>query len=267
MTLEELFHFAVEKLKIEDKKYLYSAYLYGLLKQGHIVRQRRGVYSIVDVEQPETSPDPLIFASKLRKSYYLGYTTALVLNGAASMMYSRIIVAVKKENRFSAFKFPTNNPRYEVVSTTTNNLTDGVRSTNYQGKELLISSLARTFIDIVNQPHLAGGWAEAVRSLDNLVAHFHLVDLEEVVFLLEAFDNKSLTAKVGYLLELYSQAKSLTQSMEVLESTRSRIINSSPTYLTSRSSQEPTTRNKKWNIHVPLDFTDRYFTGQRIWGR
>ncbi|MHA1454143.1 MAG: type IV toxin-antitoxin system AbiEi family antitoxin domain-containing protein, partial [Promethearchaeota archaeon] len=223
-------------------------------------------YSIVDVEHPEISPDPFIFASKLRKSYYLGYATALELNGAASIMYSRIILAVKKENRFSSFVFPMNNPRYEVVSTVTDNLTDGVKSANYQGQELNVSSLARTFIDVVNQPHLVGGWAEAVRSLDNLVAHFHLVDLEEVVFLLEVFENTSLTAKVGYLLELYAQAKSLTQSMEVLESTRSRVINSSPTYLTNRSSLESTTRNKKWNIYVPMDFTDRYFTGQRIWG-
>ena len=177
VTLEELYQFAFEKLKIKNKKYLYSAYLYSLLKQGHIVRQRRGVYSIVDIEQPETSPDPYIFASKLRKSYYLGYASALELNGAASIMYSRIIVAVKKENRFSPFEFPTNNPRYEVVSTVTDNLTDGVKSTNYQGKELIVSSLARTFIDVVNQPHLAGGWGEAIRSLDNLVVHFHLVDL------------------------------------------------------------------------------------------
>jgi len=264
VTLNELHQFASERLKIKDKKYLYSAYLYSLLKQGHIVRQRRGLYSIVDIDQPSIPPDPYILASRLRHPYYLGYTSALDLLGAASSLFTQIIVAVRKGDRFSSFEYPKGNPRYRILSTEADDLKQGLRQVTYQGDDLIISSEARTLIEVVDQPQLAGGWGEVIRSLDLLITNFRLNDLEEVAILLELFGNKSLAARVGFLLDMFATMGSISLPLDTLERTRSWVTNGSPSYLFSRSSLEEVVRNKKWNIYVPKDFLERFFVDQRI---
>jgi len=264
VTLNEVHQFASERLQIKDKKYLYSAYLYSLLKQGHIVRQRRGLYSIVDIEQPNIPPDPYMLASKLRQNYYLGYGSALDLLGAASALFTRIIVAVGKGDGFSPFEFPEENPRYSIHATETSDLKNGLRRVPYHGEDLIISSAARTFIDTVNQPQLAGGWEEVIRSLDLLVSDFRLDDLNELALLLEVFGRKSLAARVGFLLEMFITVESLHLSLDSIKRTRKWVTSSSPTYFFSRSMYEEVIRNKRWNIYVPVDFMDRYFAAQRI---
>lgn len=264
VTLNELHQFASERLKIKDKKYLYSAYLYSLLKQGHIVRQRRGLYSIVDIDQPSIPPDPYILASRLRHPYYLGYTSALDLLGAASSLFTQIIVAVRKGDRFSSFEYPQGNPRYRILSTEADDLKQGLRQVTYQGDDLIISSEARTLIEVVDQPQLAGGWGEVIRSLDLLITNFRLNDLEEVGILLELFGNKSLAARVGFLLDMFATMGSLSLPLDTLDRVRSWVTNGSPSYLFSRSSLEEVVRNKKWNIYVPKDFLERFFVDQRI---
>lgn len=264
VTLDELYRFAVERLQINNKKYLYSAYLYSLLKQGHIVRQRRGLYSIVDIEQPNIPPDPYILASKLRHVYYLGYGSALDLLGAASALFTRIVVAVEKGDDFSPFEFPKVNPRYSIHSTEKSDLKNGLRRVPYRGEDLIISSAARTFIDVVNQPQLVGGWEEVIRSLDLLVSNFRPVDLKELIFLLELFGSKSLAARVGFLLEMFATVDSFPLALDSIKRTRAWVTSGSPTYFFSRSSFEKVVRNKKWNIYVPVDFMERYFAAQRI---
>lgn len=264
VTLDEVYQFAVDKLQIKNKKYLYSAYLYSLLKQGHIVRQRRGLYSIVDVEHPSIPPDPYIIASKIRHPYYLGYASALDLHGAASALFTWIVVAVATGGRFSPFNFPKANPRYTIHSTDTNDYVHGLRRVPYQGQDLIVSSPARTFIDVVDRPNLAGGWEEVVRSLDLLVANFLRGDLDEVSFLLDLFGSKSLAARVGFFLEVFASVGSLILSLDSLNSTRAWVTSGSPTYLFSRSSLDHVVRDENWNIYVPVDFVDRYFAGQRL---
>lgn len=264
VTLDELYRFAAERLQINDKKYLYSAYLYSLLKKGHIVRQRRGLYSIVDIEQPNIPPDPYILASKLRQHYYLGYGSALDLLGAASALFTRIIVAVEKGDGFSPFGFPEEYPRYSIHSTEMSDLKNGLRRIPYHGEDLIISSAARTFIDTINQPQLAGGWEEVIRSLDLLVSNFRLDDLNELALLLEVFGSKSLAARVGFLLEMFATVESLPLSLDSIKQTREWVTSGSPSYFFSRSMYEEVIRNKHWNIYIPVDFVERYFAAQRI---
>ncbi len=267
VTVKELQRFAEAQLGIDNSHYLYKAYLRYLLQHGHINRHRKGLYSIVDVENPDLLPDMIIMASRLRDPYYLGYTSALEMWGAAPVIYSTYIVSVQKQDYFSSFNLHKKSPKYSINATISNDFIHGLRKVKYQEEEVIVSSPARTLIEIINRPQLVGGWAELIRALYLLTMDFKPNDLNEVVKLLELnlFKKKSLVGRVGYLLEVFSSVGTLSNSLDLLKELRDWVNDGSPVYLVNRNVPEKVYRDKRWNIFIPMDFHERYIEGQQIY--
>lgn len=267
VTVKELQRFAEVQLGINNGRYLYKTYLRYLLRHGHIYRHRKGLYSIVDVENPDLLPEMIIMASRLRDPYYLGYTSALEMWGAAPVIYSTYIVCVQRQDYFSSFNLPEKNPKYTINATMSSDFIHGLRKVKYQEEELIVSSPARTMIEVINRPQLVGGWAELIRALYLLTMDFRPKDLSEVIELLELnlFKKKSLVGRVGYLLEVFSSAGTLSYSMEPLKELRDWVNSGSPVYLVNRNVPEKVYRDKRWNIFIPMDFHERYIEGQQIY--
>ncbi len=267
VTVKELQRFAEVQLGINNSRYLYKTYLRYLLQHGHINRYRKGLYSIVDVENPDLLPEMIIMASRLRDPYYLGYTSALEMWGAAPVIYSTYIVSVQKQDYFSSFNLPEKNPKYTINATMSSDFIHGLRKVKYQEEEVIVSSPARTLIEIINRPQLVGGWAELIRALYLLTMDFRPNDLNEVIELLELnlFKKKSLVGRVGYLLEVFSSVGTLSNSMGPLKELRDWVNDGSPVYLVNRNVPEKVHRDKRWNIFIPMDFHERYIEGQQIY--
>lgn len=267
VTVKELQRFAEVQLGINDGFYLYKAYLRYLLQHGHIRQHRKGLYSIVDVENPDSLPEMIIMTSRLRDPYYLSYTSALEIWGAAPVIYSTYIVSVQRQDYFSSFNLPKRSPKYTINATMSSDFIHGLRKVKYQEEEVIVSSPARTLIEIINRPQLVGGWAELIRALYLLTMDFRPKDINEVIKLLELvfFKKKSLVGRVGYLLEVFASVETLSSSMELLKDLRSWVNNGSPVYLVNRNAPEKVHRDKNWNIFIPTDFHERYIEGQQIY--
>lgn len=263
-SIDELNSYAKLNLGIDNKKYIYSAYLYPLLKRGIISRIRRGLYSINELELNKIEPkfiNPFHLASKLRNPYYFGYSTALQMHGSASILFRNIIVSVEQGKKFSPLKLES---KYIISSTQETNFRHGLIKHRYHGKDIIISSKARTIIETINKPHFVGGWEEVIRSLDILCYKVSKKDEEEIVQLLKIMGNKTLTAKVGYILNLFVNNGCLDLLDETLVTIKKIIQDSYPFYLFSRNDSTKLEYNKDWNLYVPHDFQNRFFSDQRI---
>ena len=267
VTVTELQEFSKTKLGIKNEFYLYKTYLRYLLQHGHIQQHRKGLYSIVDIENPILLPEMIIMASRLRDPYYLSYTSALELWGAAPVLYSTYTVSVQRQDYFSSFDIPKKNPKYTINATMSSDFIHGLRKVAYLNEEVIVSSPARTLIEIINRPQLVGGWAELIRSLYLLTMEFKSRDLKEIseLFELNLFKKKSLASRVGYLLDIFSSVGNSPYSMKSLKELRDWVNDGSPVYLVSRNAPEKVFRDEKWNIFVPIDFHDRFIEGQQIY--
>ncbi len=264
VTTEELAQFANDRLNITDNNYLYSAYLYPLKKKGYISNPRRGLYAYIDVEEPYSLPNPSVFATKLRHPYYLGYASALELLGAAAILSPRVVVAVGKRHYFSSFSYPPTNPRYQIMATVAHNFSSGLTTVNYNGKNLILSSKARTFIEIVDRPYLVGPWEEIVRSLDALAWQFEEEDIQEITYLLELFDKRALAAKIGFLLEMFKEFGILDPPLDELKNIRAWVVHGSVNYLMPKNDLSKKSFNSRWNLYIPHDYIGKLVEGQRL---
>ena len=267
VSVKELQKFTKAQLGIDNEFYLYKKYLRYLLQHGHIRRYRKGLYSYVDIENPDSLPELIIMASRLREPYYLSYSSALEVWGVAPVIYSTYIVSVRRQDYFASFDLPKNYPKYTINATISNDFIHGLRKVKYQGEEVVVSSPARTMIDIINRPNLVGGWAELIRALYLLLMDFKSRDFDEIFELLELklFKKKSLVGRIGYLLEVLTPSNLLPSAMEPLAELRDWVTSGSPVYLINRNTPERLYRDRKWNIFVPMDFHDRFIEGQQLY--
>ncbi len=120
---------------------------------------------------------------------------------------------------------------------------------NRQGLNIRLTSMARTFVDVLDRPELSGGWEEVYRSINSMVA----LNINEVIRYCLKLDNSRLVAKVGFILEQRKGAFAVTdQQLAPLLATKPK----SPEYLSQR-----THRNgvliKKWNLIVPKNILNQ----------
>jgi predicted transcriptional regulator of viral defense system len=115
------------------------------------------------------------------------------------------------------------------------------------GFDLPVTSAARTLVDVLDRPDLAGGWEEIWRSLEGL----RLVDADAVMGYLERLGNATTAALVGYFLEQHQEALSVDEpTLKALESLRPRGRH----YLDRKESGRLATR---WNLIIPDAIWDR----------
>ena len=78
----------------------------------------------------------------------------------------------------------------------------GVLTTESSGMSLRITGLERTLVDVLDRPHLAGGWEEVWRSLESV----EFFDLDSVVEYVDLLGNATTASKVGFYLDTHRQA-------------------------------------------------------------
>ncbi len=175
------------------------------LRQGRLLRVRRGLYAVVAPgSTPETSPvDPYLVAAKSAADSVLAYHTALEVHGKAHSVFERFFFQSSKPLRPTTFR----TYRFECVLFSKTLRQAGqqhfaTKTLERSGVELRVASLERTLVDLLDRPDLGGGWEEIWRSLES-VEYF---DLDQVLAYVRLLGNRTTAAKVGYYLQQHATA-------------------------------------------------------------
>ncbi|MFO8077642.1 MAG: type IV toxin-antitoxin system AbiEi family antitoxin [Thermoplasmatota archaeon] len=232
----------------KDSSYLQRKYLYRLQKDHKIKKIKKGLYYGIPLEKESEKfeVDRYILANKIRQGYALGYHSALELFGAAYSATNTIYILIQKKKRFNPFQFQ--NVVYQPVINKLS--TTHLKKISYKNKQIIITDPARTFIECLNRLDLCGGWEECLKSLANLKS-VTIPDLKDVLTL---YDNKTLTLKTGYVLELLSKVSPYydhikTKGLQTFKSSESWI----PVYI---DRDVPSKLNKKWGLFIPKGTDD-----------
>ena len=117
------------------------------------------------------------------------------------------------------------------------------------GMSLRVTSLERTLVDVLDRPHISGGWEEIWRSLET-VEFFDLDRIVEYVLLLR---KAAAASKVGYYLEEHRESLMVEERhLKALRSRRPR----QPHYVDRRRSGDGSLV-AAWNLVVPNEVVER----------
>ena len=239
------------KLKGAFNLHTRNAILAYYRNKGRLVAVRRGLYMVVSGGSlPENNMvDPYLLAAKMTKDAVLGYHTALEFHGKAYSVFNQYHYLSK--SRSLAVEFRSNT---FVGVTFSQSLCDknqemfGVISHRRLGVDIRVTSLERTFVDVLDRPELAGGWEEIWRSLEQI----EFFDLDKVVEYVQLLDNATTAAKVGFFLEKHKETlmvddKYFNQLKE--------LVPKQPHYLNTK--EKSGHLMKEWNIIVPQNILDK----------
>lgn len=222
-------------------------------KQGHILRIRRGLYYSLPkgVIASSYPVDPFLVTSKMAEDAILSYRTALDVHGKLHTTSSRFIYLSKKRV-MSSFVFK--DIEYQAVSIptalkTNNNEQFGTQSVDRLGQSILVTTLERTVVDVLDRPHLCGSWEEIWLSLESI----EYLDLDQLFKYVLLLDNATTIAKLGLFLETHRER--LMISEHYLEEL-TKYLPLKPHYL-ERKSKQPQKMISKWNLIVPLSLINR----------
>lgn len=248
VTSDELAQFAEEAFE-KNYQYLYIKYLRRLMTDGRLKRVRRGIYAAVNIyEKQRLPPDKYLIGVKLRRTYYLGWHTALELHGSAYSAYNSCYVATPDNLKFRPFKY--DNLSFRCIAT--KDLKTEVSTLKHLGQDIRISSPSRTFVECIYRPDLCGGYEEAVKSLDGLGG----TTAKGILASLELYNKDSLYRAVGYFLEWMAKNSPYYGHIKDrdFEKIRSN-IGKKPTYLMKCKKPKLIER---WNVYVPKNFEEMF---------
>lgn len=234
-----------------------SSTLYNLLtyhqKQGHILRIRRGLYySIPKGTDPIHCPiDQFLVASKMAEDSVIAYGSALDLHGKLHSIQNRVVYLTKKRVMAS---FDFRDIKYQAVAIpsavkTAGQETFGVQLIDRLGQPVLVTSLERTLVDVLDRPYLCGSWEEIWLSLESI----EYLDMDQVLKYALLLDNSTTIAKLGFFLETHREA--LMVPAHSLEELRKHCP-AKPHYM-DRNQNQPQKMIAKWNLVVPLSLINR----------
>jgi predicted transcriptional regulator of viral defense system len=214
--------------------------------KGHIVRIRRRLFAAIPVgADPKTYPiNPFLIAGYAAPDAVVSYRSALSFYQKAYSTSYRFIYQTKHQS--SSFNFRTENyaamnfPEILVEKHKENIFTN---LEDVQGLNVRVTNLERTLVDVLDKPHLGGGWEEIWRSL-SMINRIKIDQVIEYVFLL---NNATTIAKVGFYLS--QRQKELKISSEILNKLHARCPRS-PHYIDKIARINGKFINN-WNIIVP----------------
>lgn len=232
-----------EKLNFGSENTLKNTLKYHL-KQGHIKRIKRGLYAVIGPgRDPErVHIDEYLIASKLAKDAVIGYQSALGYWGLLYSIRNEIIYLTKEDNR----KFYYDGVFYKAVNfpkklIDCNQEFFGVESVDRLGENILITSLERTFVDILDRFYLIHSWEEVYRAFESI----KVLDLNKVIEYTLLLGNHGTTAKVGFFLEQFKE------TWFVEEIHLNKLKKNLPKLPLKIDRKKPGKYISKWNIIVP----------------
>jgi predicted transcriptional regulator of viral defense system len=175
-----------------------SNLLSGLVRQGWIVRVRRGVYEVAPIWATRGSFASDRFAGlsqSLEPPYYVGYRSALELYGwLQHPVVGRLWIAVPQPRRL----LRTPRDRVIWVVTKPDRFEWGVTQRWVGSARLTVSDPERTFLDCLHLPRHAGGITEVGAAL---IQAWSTLDLDRLTAHLDRLGNSSVTRRLGALAE------------------------------------------------------------------
>ena len=249
-TLEELDRFLEEKG--EFNSHTRNALLSYHKENGRIISVRRGLYAVVPVgASPETCPvDPYLLAAKMVKDAVLAYHTALEFHGRSYSLYQRFCYLSKRRSLPVVFR------SYEFLGVgmpqslrKKGKEMFGVDRVERSGIDLMVTSLERTLVDVLDRPDLSGSWEEIWRSLEST----EYFDLDKVIEYVLLLGNATTAAKVGFFLDQHRESLMVEDvHLKALLDFRPR----QPHYL-ERAKRKAGRLVKAWNLVVPEEILNR----------
>lgn len=239
--------FTIKELKLFLGDYKSISTIANLLqyhqKKGHIQLIRRGIYAVIPKGmQGALIVDPYLLASKLKNDSVLAYQTALALHGKSHTIVNHFYYLTSSRPKKN-FEFQGN--VYQAVSIPTNlkKLNIEIDQINRMGLNISLTSLERTFVDILDRPYLCLSWEEISRSIENI----EFLDSEAVLEYTFLLDNRTTAAIVGFFLEMNQDRWMIpTKHLEKLK----KLCPKKPFYL-KRSLKGPQKFISSWNLIVP----------------
>lgn len=221
-------------------------------KTGRVVSVRRGLYAVVSPgANPATYPvDPFLVAAKLTKDAVLSHHTALEFHGHAHSVFNHFVYTASRP--LSPFTFRSHVFRGVRLPESLRRASQenvGVVTMDRSGIEVRVTSLERTLVDVLNRPHLSGGWEEIWRSLESV----EFFDLDKVVAYALLLGNATTAAKVGFFLEQHREPLMVEEKhLRSLHGLRPR----QPHYL-DRNKRQSGRLVSGWNLVVPREVFER----------
>lgn len=222
------------------------------VKAGNIIRVRRGLFAAVPAgASAETYPvDPFLLVSRMTKDAVLAYHTALEFHGKAYSVYEQFIYLAASPARPTTFRsLQFKGVKFPKALTAENKGSFDVVSAERAGLDVRVTSLERTFVDVLNRPDLAGSWEEIWRSLESV----EFFDLDKVAQYVDILGNATTAAKVGFFLEQHRESLMVDEShLQTFRGLRPR----RPHYLERRRRQAGRFV-AAWNLVVPEEVYGR----------
>ena len=249
-TLEELDRFLAGKGS--RNRHTRNSLLSYYRQQGRIISIRRGLYAVAPPGMsPDSCPvDPYLLAAKMASDAVLAYHTALAFYGNAYSTYEQFYYLSGRRSAPVTFR------SYEFRCVVTPRILRskgqemfGVNRRERSGVDVMVTSLERTLVDVLNRPDLSGSWEEIWRSLES-VEYF---DLDRVVEYALMLENATTAAKVGFFLEQHRESLMVEdEHLKSLLDFRPR----RPHYL-ERGKRTAGHLVTNWNLVLPKEVLDR----------
>jgi len=258
ITIDDILEAAEGIVSNPTRNHILKKYVRKFLKEGKLVRIRRGLYASLEPTQDPQSftPDKFLVGAKIREDGFLGYHTALEFHGSAnSAVYNTVYVCVDKSKGFEEFSF--SGLRFKAVSP--QDTEKGVVKEKYQGQSVVVTDKERTFIDCLDRVKYAGGWEECLKSLESLRS----LDFDRLIDHLFLRENDFLRRKAGFVLNLLRETSGFYEHLtdEHLKKL-SESTGKTPRYLEgAKETGEKPTFNKEWNLYVHQNFEERFLRG------
>ena len=221
-------------------------------RAGRLLRVRRGLFAVIPQgADSDTYPvDPYLVAGKLTRDSVLSHHTALEFHGRAYSMWQQVTYSAARpldklafrSHVFQGTRFPEalRRLRKEHFEALTR---------ERSGVSVMVASLERTLVDVLDRPQQSGGWEEVWRSLES-VEFFNLDRVVEYALLL---DNSTTASKVGFFLDQHRE--DLMVQERHLGALRERRPHQ-PHYL-DRKRRGPGSLVADWNLVVPIEVAER----------
>ena len=149
---------------------------------------------------------------------------------------------VFKDIEYQAVSIPT-----ELKAT--NNTQFETQSIDRLGQSILVTSLERALVDVLDRPHLCGSWEEIRLSLERI----EYLDLDQLLKYALFLGNATTSAKLGFFLETHRERLMIPENyLEELYKHRPL----KPHYL-ERKHKQSQKLISKWNLIVPVSLINR----------
>ena len=169
-----------------------------LRDKGLVDQVEKGKYLLLGLEPERVLSNPLFIASHLVAPAYVSYWSALHFYGFTEQVPLTTFVATTKKKRPVSFR----SFRFRFVTTRTRKFF-GYRREMVGDLPVVIADEAKAIVDSLDLPDYAGGVAEVARALR---AALDTVDVETLIEYANRMEDKSLGARLGFLLEAFGRS-------------------------------------------------------------